>query len=96
MMREVCFDSSVYSLDTIKKSLYRFSNLYSSNVMIEDGRYVCHLYITDNLAEKKADYCVDELRKEVLDQDLREKIKKETEATRNLILAFAFSKTDLV
>jgi His-Xaa-Ser system protein HxsD len=34
-------------------------------------------------------------RNEVIDQDLRRRIARETENTRNLILAMAFSKTGL-
>ena len=39
---------------------------------------------------------IDDFKKEVLDQDLREKLKVETEPVRNLILAHAFSKTGII
>jgi His-Xaa-Ser system protein HxsD len=39
---------------------------------------------------------VESFKKEVLDQDLRLKLKAETEPIRNLILAHAFSKTGLI
>ena len=47
-------------------------------------------------SEKKIQEYLDDFKKEVLDQDLRENIKRETEAVRNLILSHAFSKTGLI
>ena len=38
---------------------------------------------------------INEFKRELLDQQLRISIKKETEPQRNLILAYAFSKTGL-
>ena len=39
---------------------------------------------------------IENLKKEVLDQELRHKLKAETEPVRNLIFAHAFSKTGLI
>lgn len=45
--------------------------------------------------EERIEGLVAAFRNEVLDQDLRSIIAKETEAIRNAVLAFAFSKTGL-
>jgi His-Xaa-Ser system protein HxsD len=61
-----------------------------------DGRIICHLAFDDKVSEAAVGANVDNLKKEVLDQDLRLKLKTETEPIRNLILAHAFSKTGLI
>ncbi len=48
------------------------------------------------IEKKTAETILENFKKEVLDQDLREKIAKETEEVRNLILAHAFSKTSII
>jgi His-Xaa-Ser system protein HxsD len=45
--------------------------------------------------EEQAERIVAAFKNEVLDQDLRSIISKETEAIRNAVLAFALSKTGL-
>ena len=45
--------------------------------------------------EERVQRIVAAFRNEVLDQDLRAVIAKQTEATRNAVLAFALSKTGL-
>ena len=47
-------------------------------------------------SKEAQEHFISEFTKEVLDQDLRESIKKETEGYRNLILAHVFSKTSLI
>ena len=49
-----------------------------------------------NMSEEAHQAALDDFQTEVLDQNLREKIKLETAPTRNLILAHAFSRTGLV
>src|SRR5258708_35307569 len=93
---DVRFDSAVYSLDSVKMACYRFMDRFTSDIELCDGKIVCHLVFDDRLAETSVKAEVASLKKEVLDQDLRLKLKTETEPFRNLILAHAFSKTGLI
>jgi His-Xaa-Ser system protein HxsD len=90
------FDATVYSTDAIKKAAYRSINRFAVNIAKEGNEIKCSLNFKDSATEQQIKSYVDEFKKEVLDQDLRELIKKETEGVRNLILAHTFSKTGLI
>jgi len=96
MERKLIISKNIYSLTTLKKAAYRYINIFSINFLEEDEAYTCILTFSEKCTDLKADYYSDDFKKEILDQDLREIIKAETEPTRNLILAHAFSKTGLV
>jgi His-Xaa-Ser system protein HxsD len=68
----------------------------SASIHDEVGSYRVKIEFAEKLSEESASYLLREFEKEVLDQDLREHIKRETESYRNLILAHAFSKTSLI
>jgi len=95
-MPELCFDKSIFSATALKKASYRFMDRLSTSIHDEDGSYRVEVQFDKELSEESASYLLREFEKEVLDQDLREHIKKETEGYRNLILAHAFSKTLLI
>jgi His-Xaa-Ser system protein HxsD len=96
MKVDVTFDSAVFSVDAVKMACYRFLDRFTSDIELREGRIVCHLDFGDKLAGLSPDAHVESFKKEVLDQDLRLKLKAETEPIRNLILAHAFSKTGLI
>lgn len=87
-------DENVFSLDSIKKSVYKFSS--NAEIQIEKNDRKITLYIKIKDGKTPAHLIKENLNREILDQDLRESIKKETESVRNLILANAFSKTKLI
>ena len=96
MSRKVVFSSQVYSVETIKKAAYRFSDLMAIDIATRPGEIECVLeFLSGTNTEKQAEQIVAAFKNEVLDQDLRATIAKETEATRNAILAFALSRTGL-
>ena len=95
MKKIVTFDSNVYSINAVKKAAYKFSKSFSILINIDNTNIHCELSFADDLTNDQCEQYVDLLKKEILDQDLREIISKETESVRNLILAHAFSKTDL-
>ena len=74
----------------------KYINKFSTDFALQGQSIVCSLIFTQNTPQDSIQFYIDDFRKEVLDQDLREKIKKESEPLRNLILAHAFSKTTLV
>jgi His-Xaa-Ser system protein HxsD len=94
--RTLAFSPQVYSIDAIKKAAYRFSDVLSVDIVPRSAEIECVIhFISDPTDEEQAQRIVAAFRNEVLDQDLRSIIAKETEATRNAILAFALSKTGL-
>ena len=92
----VQFDLGVFSVEAVKKAAYKYINKFSTDFALQGQSIVCSLIFTQNIPQDSIQFYIDDFRKEVLDQDLREKIKKESEPLRNLILAHAFSKTTLV
>ncbi|MGH9682855.1 MAG: His-Xaa-Ser system protein HxsD [Candidatus Acidiferrales bacterium] len=96
MTIDVSFDLTVFSVDAVKAACYVFLDRFTPDIEISDRSIICHLTFSDNVSEVTAQAQVDRLKKEVLDQDLRLKLKAETEPIRNLILAHVFSKTGLI
>jgi len=96
MKLDITFHKSVYPLDVLKKASYRYIDSFSVDFNLSDNLINCTLNFNEKFTDKQCEYYLDQFKKEVLDQDLREKIKKETEPVRNLILAQAFSKTELI
>lgn len=96
MRIDVTFDAAVFSLDTVKAACYVFLDRFTSDFELSGSRIVCHLVFQDGVSQVAAEAHVDRFKKELLDQDLRRKLKSETEPIRNLILAHAFSKTGLI
>ena len=95
-METVKFSKAVYALQAIKKAAYKFIDKISVNIRDEDENYLVDLVFSKDISSEAKIFLLSEFSKEVLDQDLRESIKIETEAYRNLILAHVFSKTPLV
>jgi len=93
---QVLFDKQIYSVEAIKKAAYRFIDKFSAVISEEGPSYSCALNFPDKSSDNQVTRIVDDFKKEVLDQDLRESIKKETEGVRNLILAHTFSKVGLI
>ncbi|MDA3876658.1 MAG: hypothetical protein PF483_06175 [Halothiobacillus sp.] len=60
-----------------------------------EGRVFCTLSPNLGVSDEGFAYAVQEFKKNVLDYQLRLKIKLETEPVRNLILGLAFSRTGL-
>ena len=92
---EVSFDSRVYALTVIKKAAYRFLSRFVTDIRQDGDAWTCTLQFVDAADSATADELVRELKSEVLDQDLRATIARETEPVRNAVLALAFSRTGL-
>jgi len=90
-------DTRVYSLDAIKKAAYKFAVVASVILQPKDDHTINIVFNFEGVQKKSdpnrviADFC-----NELLDQDLREIIKRETTPVRNLILAHAFSRSSLI
>ena len=90
------FETPLFSGDAVKRALYKMSDRFTADIRQDGNYFICEIIFPPNKSEetKISDMAI--FRKEVLDEDLREKIRKETELIRNLILAHAFSRTGLV
>lgn len=95
MVNSVVFDKKVYSLNTVKKAAYRFSDNYSFEFKIVKNNIVCKIKEIKRHPELSFDEFLDVFKNHVLDYDLRKKIYEETSDVRNLILGHTFSKTKL-
>lgn len=90
-------DTRIYAIEAVKKAAYKFADRASIFIRPKSEAEVEVVFSftgqvhPDHPEQVIADYC-----NELLDQDLREIIKKEAGPLRNLILAHAFSKTSLV
>jgi His-Xaa-Ser system protein HxsD len=93
--RSVVFSAQVYSLDTIKKAAYRFCDVLSVDIIPRAPDIECVLHVRSGHTDDEAEAIIAAFKNEVLDQDLRATIAKETEGARNAILAYALSKTGL-
>ena len=89
------FDARVFSLVAVKKAAYRYLDKFAAEILLEYPEIICILKCTRPLTPMHLTEMLDDFRKEVLDQDLREQIMGETEPIRRLILAHAFSQTGL-
>lgn len=89
------FDARVFSLGAVKKAAYRYLDRFVADILLESPDIICTVKCTRPLSPTHLAELLDDFRKEVLDQDLREQIKGETEPIRRLILAHAFSQTGL-
>ena len=92
----VSFDIRVFSVSAIKKAAYRYLDSFAIDINLHENDIHCSLHFSSSLSAEKRNALTDDFKKEVLDQDLRERLKLETEPVRNLILAHTFSKTGIV
>ncbi len=88
------FDAAAHSLLAVKKALYRISDLASAEIIVTGNTICCRLLPLSSQDCSTHDL-VNRLRREVLDQDLREKIAAESNPYRDIILGYVFSKTGL-
>jgi His-Xaa-Ser system protein HxsD len=90
-------DLRAYRLTAIKKSAYRIAEKCTILLGEINGNEV---QLTFLFKRPASDAAQDELTRlffqDLLDQELREHVAEETEPMRNLILAHAFSRTDLI
>ena len=90
--RTLVISTQIYSLEAIKKSAYKFADRTSVNISPGKEHEVL---LTFNFRGQDQEQVIADFYNELLDQDLRESIRKETEPLRRLLLAQAFSRTNL-
>ena len=89
-------NTTIYALPAIKKAAYKFAD--RTAVTIEpaaDCTVLINFHFVGAHKNNNPEQVISDFCNELLDQDLREIVKQETEPLRNFILAHAFSKTTL-
>ena len=92
----ITFDAALHDPDSVQRAAYKFLDAFALTIRLEPGssQIICNLDFLASFSGSKEEI-EKQFRIEVLDQELRKRIKAETECERNLILAHAFSKTGL-
>lgn len=96
-VQDIIIDLNLFGLIAVKKACYRFTSECSIQIEnFSDNKVKVIFTFPSNVDSQAKEKLINDFHCELLDQDLREIIFKETEPTRNLILAQAFSKTSLL
>jgi His-Xaa-Ser system protein HxsD len=94
---QVQLDLRVYRLSAIKAAAYRIADRCAVSLDAPDGDTILvTLLFRRQVTEVAARDALLAFHQEVLDQELREQLREETEPVRALILAQAFSRTDII
>jgi len=92
---EITVDLGLYSQTAILKATYKFTGNYYVRISTVSGNSIIVTF-TSKSSSNLPGNLKDEFLNELLDQRLREQISAETLPVRNLIMAHALSKLDLV
>jgi His-Xaa-Ser system protein HxsD len=93
----VTVDLGVYRLTAIKKAAYRFADRFTAVLGAPDQQALpLELIFRPGTSAAAASEATRMFFEELLDQELREQVGDETRAVRSLIIAQAFSRTDLI
>lgn len=88
---EIKVDSSIYSNEAIVKCLYWYSNHFEVDVKLVNNNYQISLQPLSELPQEEIERIRTKLKRELLDFNLREIVKRQTTTIRELIIAKAFS-----
>lgn len=91
---KLVLDEHLYNLEATQKAAYRFIDRLTVLIQKSGDQLLCEIEAVTG-HEKDFEDNLANFKRELLDQQLRKQIKSETEATRNLILAYAFSRSGL-
>ena len=94
MHTRLTLDSSIYSIEPVQKAAYRFIDRLIILLSVEEGSTVCDIDPAHDLKESY-EQVIGSFKQELIDQQLRFQIKRETAPVRNLILSYAFSRSGL-
>jgi len=89
------FDAKSYSVLAVQKACHRYSGQASFEITQRLELSTIQVIVFPRTT-KSEDALMQNIRTEVLDQQMREVVRAETAGVRNLILAHAFSRTGLI
>lgn len=87
-------DKAVYRLEAVQKAAYRFIDRMTVLISQAGDSVVCEMSLVKGGGDP-SEALLGDFKRELLDQALRLRIKEETAPARDLILAYAFSRTGL-
>lgn len=90
------FDVRLYSAVAVKKAVYKYAADCGAILELSGDDILVTLSFSEFFTPEQRNKVARSFCNEVIDQDLREQIARETEPVRNLILAHAFSRTSLL
>ena len=85
-------DASIYPIDVIEATSYRFIDRLSVVTYLHGDKHVLDVTCDEGGNEEQL---IQLFKKELTDQKLRKQIRTETEQVRNLVIAYAFSRSGL-
>lgn len=88
---KIVIDPQVYSLEAVKKAAYRVLDRFAARISVDASGFICEVAFAPDMTDAQRNTALDDFWKELLDQDLRERIGQETAAIRNAVLAVAFA-----
>lgn len=92
----LAYDATLYDPEALQKAAYRGLEAFTANIFRDGkGQFQCVLEPNPGIGGEAFNAAVLNFKKDVLDYQLRLKLKVETEPVRNLILGIAFSRTGL-
>ena len=87
------FAVEAHSSDAIQRAAYKFTDVFALELKRDGDDFLCSLHpVVGTFVDGET---LNAFRSEILDQTLRERIRSETAAVRNAVLALAFSNVDL-
>jgi His-Xaa-Ser system protein HxsD len=89
------FDEGIFGVDCVKRAAYSLADLFATEISSSEEKVKCILHFADAQTSDQAEKLLNRFRIAVIDYDLRQKIREETEPLRSAILAYAYSKTNL-
>jgi His-Xaa-Ser system protein HxsD len=87
----ITVDGNIFSIETIKKTALRYSGHYWIDITHDAAVNRSIVTLTPKTEAPFSPFITSNFRQDLLDQDLREIVAKETHVVTNLILAQAFS-----
>jgi len=92
----ITINLDLFNLDIVKNVIYRNSGKYSFNLDIANKIVTLNIKLLDGSVIVDKDEVEREISRDLIDQSLRQSVREETKDIRKLIIAQAFSNTDLL
>jgi His-Xaa-Ser system protein HxsD len=91
---KINLDASVFTESAVKATCYRLAGLADFEVVRETAKAI--LVSATPFRQEDLESLAVRFRRELIDQDMRERLAQQTDAIRNVIIAHAFSRVPLL
>ena len=93
-MIELSLDSSIYTLDAIKKCIYWYTDKFAVEIKQLDNQFIISLDPKNEEKNLDESEVIKKLKNDLIDFEVRNVVTKETKNIRDLLIAKAFATTD--